>query len=128
MCRLFQVSPSSGNVQSDQCFAGSRHTCDEANEFASLHSRLIHQFFNTARSDAQVLRARIVASDSFDRMLSIKSSRGFHDGGCRMIRSARPLLIIEHFTGEGLQIQIDRFAKTLGMHQNRAIDLVVIGM
>ncbi len=88
MCGLVPVSASSGNVQSDKGFAGSRHTCDEANEFVALRSRLIHQLFNTARSDMQILRSRIVARDSIDRVLSIKSPRSFHDGGSRMIRSA----------------------------------------
>src|SRR5689334_11314981 len=100
--RLVNVSAFSRNIQPDECFAGSRHTRHEANEFAPSCSSLIYKFFNPRGCHAQVLCACIIARNGFYRMLSIKSTSGFNDGGCRMIRCAQPTFTIDDFFCYGL--------------------------
>src|SRR5262249_39493706 len=60
-------------------------------------------------------------------MLSVKSPSCFNDRWGGMIRSVRPLLAIERFTRYSSKCYVDCMAKTSGVHQHRAIHLVLVG-
>src|SRR4051794_18667333 len=95
MRRLIHFATLSGDVETDQRLAGSWDTRHETNDLALLCPRLIHQFFYSKGRDSQILGPSVETRDRLDRMLRIKGPCRFNDGRRRMIRGARPKVLVK---------------------------------
>src|SRR5438132_4929894 len=68
------VSPSRGDIQSDERFSSARHSCEETDHLASVAFRFVDDAFASMRGDAKILSSGIVSRDRFHRVLSIESA------------------------------------------------------
>ena len=91
---LVTFTTARGNVQTNQCLSSTGNTRYKTNDFAARYPRIVHQFFDSPGSNAQITCTSIVAGNRFDRMLGVKRARRFNDGRRWMIRRLCPLLCI----------------------------------
>src|SRR5215510_5559448 len=61
-------------------------------------------------------------------MLSVKSSRGLHDGRGWMIGSMRPYVLIDGFARYRSKSHVDDLAQVRGAYGNRSINHVVVNI
>src|SRR5207248_7502290 len=60
------VMPTRRDVESDECFSSAGNTGDKADDFPAHLPRLLGEFFDAPRGDAQVLRACVESRNRFN--------------------------------------------------------------
>src|SRR3954452_15360253 len=117
-----------GNVQTHQCLSGPGHAGEKTDRLSIERFRLVDQFSEPPGRYAQILRARVIASNCLDRVLGVEGSCGLDDGRSGPIGSAVPLVWVDGVAAYRRQRLFEQGTKGGGVHAQWSINVVSISL